>query len=425
MAATKITDKLTAVADAIREKTGKSEKMTLAEMPAEIAGIKTGGISKSYDVDDVTFYDFDGTIIYSCSMADAQNLTELPTPPDHEGLVFQEWNWTLEEIRSSSVGADVGAMYDTEDGSVMYDIVIESELERTVKIAVGLGEYQSTFAPEIDWGDGSIDTNTTEKTGYRSEHTYAKNGSYRIKISKGAAENRKLKMMPYGDQLFGDDKVCNNILRAVYIGTDCTDIASMTYAYLPRLQYICMHKDISLPTTNGLCRESAITIGIIPRTSDGNKTIYHSNPIAVICTHPKMTKYACFPYCTDLRRLVIPDNVMSVGYVSTATMLGDVKLGNKLEEILSSAFSDSKGISILTFPESLKKIGDSSMRLLYGIKEYHFRSSDPPILASSSSIKINTFSNGTTKIYVPRGTADAYKSATNWAALANYIVEEE
>lgn len=38
-----LTDKLTAIADAIRGKTGKSDSMTLDQMPTEIAGIVTGG----------------------------------------------------------------------------------------------------------------------------------------------------------------------------------------------------------------------------------------------------------------------------------------------------------------------------------------------------------------------------------------------
>ena len=36
-------DKLTAIADAIRAKTGSTEEMTLTEMAAAVAGIQTGG----------------------------------------------------------------------------------------------------------------------------------------------------------------------------------------------------------------------------------------------------------------------------------------------------------------------------------------------------------------------------------------------
>ena len=38
-----LTDKLTAIANAIREKTGNTELLTLDQMPTEIAGIETGG----------------------------------------------------------------------------------------------------------------------------------------------------------------------------------------------------------------------------------------------------------------------------------------------------------------------------------------------------------------------------------------------
>lgn len=38
-----LTDKLTSIANAIREKTGKTEEMTLDQMATEIAGIETGG----------------------------------------------------------------------------------------------------------------------------------------------------------------------------------------------------------------------------------------------------------------------------------------------------------------------------------------------------------------------------------------------
>lgn len=38
-----LTEKLTAIADAIREKTGSTEEMTLTEMAEAVSGIQTGG----------------------------------------------------------------------------------------------------------------------------------------------------------------------------------------------------------------------------------------------------------------------------------------------------------------------------------------------------------------------------------------------
>ena len=44
-----LTDKLTAIADAIRAKTGESGGMTLGEMPGKIAAISGGSLPESYD----------------------------------------------------------------------------------------------------------------------------------------------------------------------------------------------------------------------------------------------------------------------------------------------------------------------------------------------------------------------------------------
>ena len=45
-------EKLTAIADAVRAKTGKSDKLTLAEMPTEIESIQTGGESCDHAMED-------------------------------------------------------------------------------------------------------------------------------------------------------------------------------------------------------------------------------------------------------------------------------------------------------------------------------------------------------------------------------------
>lgn len=45
-----LTDKLTAIADAIRTKTGKTDGLTLEQMPAEIAGISGGAGVEECDV---------------------------------------------------------------------------------------------------------------------------------------------------------------------------------------------------------------------------------------------------------------------------------------------------------------------------------------------------------------------------------------
>ena len=40
----------------------------------------------------VRFYDYDGTLVASYTLKEAQKLTSLPYGPNHEGLIFQGWN---------------------------------------------------------------------------------------------------------------------------------------------------------------------------------------------------------------------------------------------------------------------------------------------------------------------------------------------
>ena len=49
---------------------------------------------------DVVLRDYDGSVVASYTKEDFAALTELPTPPEHEGLTFQEWNWPLADAQA-------------------------------------------------------------------------------------------------------------------------------------------------------------------------------------------------------------------------------------------------------------------------------------------------------------------------------------
>ena len=83
------------IAAAIREKTGGTALYKPAEMAVAIRAIQTGSGGApvvSAGQKDVNFYDYDGTIVASYSLSEAQSLTALPNGPTHDGLVFQGWN---------------------------------------------------------------------------------------------------------------------------------------------------------------------------------------------------------------------------------------------------------------------------------------------------------------------------------------------
>ena len=172
---------LAGIAEAIRAKTGKTDLIPPLNMPTEIGSIQTGGGGSSAPIsaNDVTFYDYDGTIVASYSIAEAQALTSLPDGPAHEGLSFQGWNWTLEAIKALNRPVTVGAMYITDDGATRLHIRIATVGRMTVPLYIG-----QTVAKggSIDWGDGSPAETLADTGNVNTSHTYAEPGDYIISL---------------------------------------------------------------------------------------------------------------------------------------------------------------------------------------------------------------------------------------------------
>lgn len=92
----------------------------------------SGGGSGSGELkrDDVNFFDYDGTLLYSYTWDEAKKLTELPAAPEHEGLLTYGWNYTIEDFRElASTGfkakVDVAVeCYDGDGNLMMGDFVL-------------------------------------------------------------------------------------------------------------------------------------------------------------------------------------------------------------------------------------------------------------------------------------------------------------
>lgn len=118
---------------------------------------------------DVSFYDYDGTLLHSYTIKEANMLTVLPPTLAHEGLVFDGWNWSLEDINKLTRPMNIGAMYHTKDRHThIYIHLEEGHQDITFSICVK-GEIL------LDWGDGHREQSsligTDLTTPYRSQHT--------------------------------------------------------------------------------------------------------------------------------------------------------------------------------------------------------------------------------------------------------------
>ena len=100
--------------------------------------------------------------------------------------------------------------------------------------------------------------------------------------------------------------------------------------------------------------------------------------------------------------------------------LVNVTLPSTLVTIGTYVFAYCSNLTSLTIPASVTTIGQNALRIGESDKKATITmlSTTPPTIDTStfSTARIN-------QIIVPVGTSAAYKAATNWSALADYIVE--
>ena len=113
-----------------------TESDILSGKTAYVNGIKLtgtgtgggGGAIPSASPKEVNFYDYDGKLLYSYTLAEAQSLAALPAAPDHSSdtipLTFQGWNYTLAQVNALTDKCNIGATYIPTDGKTHLTIHI-------------------------------------------------------------------------------------------------------------------------------------------------------------------------------------------------------------------------------------------------------------------------------------------------------------
>lgn len=132
-------------------------------------------------IDDVCFWDLEGNLILNVPMNQILNLTELPTAPSYENMIFEGWNHTLDEIKSTTYPLDIAPIYSTDDGKTHIKITPYS---------ASYLRFQFNFSQTVengvsfDFGDGST-AETASGTGVvYIQHTFPSAGKeYEVVIS--------------------------------------------------------------------------------------------------------------------------------------------------------------------------------------------------------------------------------------------------
>ena len=378
------------VADAIRAKAGTTDLLAWPDgFKAAVEGIQTGGGGGSTSdvvMKDVNFYDYDGTLVASYTLAEAQALTTLPDGPTHDGLTFQGWNWSLEKIHALTRPMNVGAMYITDDGKTR--IYIRLEEGRTSPM---LGVCPNGTVT-VDWGDGTtpdILTGTSTTTvKWTPNHAYAAPGEYVIKLTVDgtmgfygdSSSSGGSAILRYSSASDNRNYVYRNSIEKIEIGSSVTSIAN--YAF-----YGC-YSLTSITIPNGV-------------TSIGQYT---------------------FNYCYSLASITIPDSVTSIGQsaFSSCYSIALITIPDGITSIANKAFSNCYSLASITIPDSVTNIENYAFNNCYSVAFYDFSNyTSVPTLSNT-----NAFSSiaADCQIRVPASLVDAWKAATNWSNYVSHIV---
>ena len=358
---------------------------------------------------DVTFYDYDGTIRYSYTAEEFLALTEMPPLPRHQGLVCQEWNWSFEDAIEyvAEYGVlDVGATYITDDGKTRLYIRIAAEGRMDVPLY-----FSQTVANgvTIDWGDGSAAETLSGTGNVNTTHRYANIGDYCISLEVadgctlglGGGSNSYCIMGGTGN----NGKVYCNMLQKVEIGTGVTSIGQYTFSNCSSLASVIIPNSV--------------------RNIESYVFAYcHSLASAIIPSSVTSITNSAFFNCSSLSSVTIPNGVPSTrsGRFQNCYSLSSLVIPNGVTSIESAMFGGCQSLSSLTIPKGVTSIGGDAFQKCYGMAYYDFsHHSSVPALEKTTAF---TGIPDDCKIIVPDNLYDTWIAATNWSTYASYIIKK-
>lgn len=147
---------------------------------------------------------------------------------------------------------------------------------------------------------------------------------------------------------------------------------------------------------------------------DENQTYYSEND----CIITKKTKTLI--EANNSKNIIIPNNVEGIGSYSfhSRENITNIIIPDSVVTIMGYAFFACTNLQTVTIGQGVTKIYDDCFELCKSLTTITMLPTTPPKLFGS-----NVFPSNVTTITVPAGCGDTYKTAKNWSAYADKIVE--
>lgn len=398
---------------------------------------------------DINFWDYDGTLLYAWTLAELATKTELPPLPSHDGLVCQGWNWTLEEIKATGYGADVGAIYITDDGKTRLYITLTELDDMTVTVYF----HQSAAGlVSIDFGDGSESQAVATSGNVSISHTYSQTGNFIITMGRTADSGTYSPSGTSTNTIFAPYSTTNYrarvILTRAHLGSGITTLQQNLFGGYRNLRAITIPEGVTGGYNNIFIECSSLRCIALPRTMKNIPGYLMPGTYAeTMSPSGTVTQVSggSFSSISTLKRLLFPSSVSSIGstiftnnnaiqkfrfpsliknvpansFIS-CTNLQDVVIPQGCQSIGSRAFDTARSLPQLIFPSTLSSIGAQAFNNCTSMRFYDFTACTAvPTLANA-----NAFNNIPVdcEIRVPASLVDSWKAATNWSTYADHIV---
>lgn len=386
---------------------------------------------------DINFWDYDGTPLYSWTLAELATKTELPPLPSHDGLICQGWNWTLQDIKDAGRELDIGALYITDDGKTRLYVDVDTETWDDFVLNYWQDPRNATT---VDWGDGTTPETVNKDSWIEHRHVYASSGSYVITMSVKEGTTMRLGNGSSGRKLIANDETDSGrcaMLRRVEVGARVTTITDQTFQFCSRLE------SISIPQNVGV---------------EGYATFNQAMQLRVIAIQSITNVYRTFYQCTNLRAITGTGMMNYTDkYIINNTAVRQINFdmtaanqAQALERVHIKAvngqvrdFSACRSLLEVTIPADATTFvaaafqGDNALRRVTCLGDiasipaqvfqrcYPLRFVDlTHCTAVPTLANVNAFdaTHPQLEIRVPASLADAWKAATNWSSLAEHIV---
>lgn len=409
---------------------------------------------------EVNLYDYDGTLVGAYTPEEFALLEALPDPPEHEGLTFQGYNYTLEKAKAyvAKYGyLNIGAIYITDDGATRIKLDLTSDKPEALTVPLKFSQTVEGGV-SVDWGDGSPPETDPVNIDYKYctlTHSYAQPGRYTISLS--VAEGCTLKLGGESSTaVFSEKEYLKSAVTEVHIGAR-TEIGGYAFDMCYSMEYLTLPKGItslgrwgfafysphkltaiilpegvtSIPRwTFGYCsRARVISLPEGVETIDENAFMTCSEITSI--TIPEGCKEIwcdAFIYCTAATVIVIPEGVTNIydGVFFSCTAAEKIILSPGLKGL--GVYGNGQGYGVFSvainwreihIPETVESIGKYAFDVVLKAEKMYLHPKTPPA-TSGPPISVDERAICFT-IYVPAESVEAYKTAEGWSEYADRI----